>query len=53
MNLSDGVSDDDLQQRLSLLAPNKACTLIYTVSSQRFTQYCSQFHIDQKGKGQL
>nr|XP_022331343.1 long-chain-fatty-acid--CoA ligase ACSBG2-like isoform X2 [Crassostrea virginica] len=30
MDLSSGVSDDDLQQRLSLLAPNKACTLIYT-----------------------
>lgn len=30
MELSNQVSDDALQQRLSLLAPNKACCLIYT-----------------------
>lgn len=30
MELSSQVSDDALQQRLSLLAPNKACCLIYT-----------------------
>ncbi|XP_056021143.1 long-chain-fatty-acid--CoA ligase ACSBG2-like isoform X1 [Ostrea edulis] len=30
MELSNGVPDDVLQQRLSLMAPNKACSLIYT-----------------------
>ena len=31
MQLSDKVSDDTLEQRIRQLAPNKCCSLIYTV----------------------
>lgn len=31
MALADGVSDEELEMRIKAQAPNKCCTLIYTV----------------------
>jgi len=47
MNLGAQVADEVLDQRIGQLAPNKCCTLIYTVSTVHVIwTYCSQlfFH---------
>ena len=36
MKLADDVADSQLQDRIDMQAPNKACTLIYTVSETFF-----------------
>lgn len=49
MELGKDVAEETLQARIANLAPNKCCTLIYTVSSSKFLfgqrQNCGDFSV--------